>query len=74
VPAQGHWRLAQRTLNLALTPRPELVVVHKAGSLPLAPEVLMGAVHVAARHEKELDAWLDVRVREDWVRKEIEVW
>jgi len=26
----------------------------------------MGAVQVAARRTKELEAWLDVRVREDW--------
>jgi len=34
----------------------------KAGGLPL---VLMGAVQVAARRARELEAWLDVRVRED---------
>ena len=72
-PAGLEQRLAHGTLNLALTPQRELAVVHKAGGLPLAPEVLMGAVQVAARRAKELEAWLDVRVREDWLRKKVEV-
>ena len=50
-----------------------MTIVHKAGGLPLAPEVLMGVVQVAARRTKELEAWLDVRVREDWLRKKVEV-
>jgi hypothetical protein len=46
---------------LALTPQRELAVVHKAGGLPLAPGVLMGAIQVAAaRVARELEAWLDV--------------
>jgi exosome complex component RRP45 len=72
-PAGLEQRLAQGTLNLALTPQRELAVVHKAGGLPLAPEVLMGAVQVAARRAKELEAWLDVRVHEDWIQKKVEV-
>jgi len=72
-PAGLEQRLAHGTLNLALTPQRELAVVHKAGGLPLAPAVLMSAVQVAARRAKELEAWLDVRVHEDWVRKRVEV-
>jgi exosome complex component RRP45 len=72
-PAGLEQRLAQGVLALALTPQRELAVVHKAGGLPLAPETLMGAVHVAARRARELETWLDVRVREDWVRKKVEV-
>ncbi|KAI0290834.1 ribosomal protein S5 domain 2-like protein [Russula brevipes] len=72
-PAGLEQRLAHGTLHLALTPQRELAVVHKAGGLPLAPGVLMDAVQVAARRAKELDGWLDVRVREDWAQKKIEV-
>jgi len=72
-PAGLEQRLAHGTLNLALTAQRELAVVHKAGGLPLAPGVLMGAVQVAARRAKELEGWLDVRVREDWVQKKVEV-
>ena len=72
-PAGLEHRLAQGTLHLALTPQRELAVVHKAGGLPLAHGVLMGAVQVAARRARELEVWLDVRVREDWVRKKVEV-
>ena len=72
-PAGLEHRLAQGMLHLALTPQRELAVVHKAGGLPLAPGVLMGAVQVAARRARELETWLDVRVREDWARKMVEV-
>jgi exosome complex component RRP45 len=72
-PAGLEQRLAHGTLHLALTPQRELAVVHKAGGLPLAPAVLMGAVQVAARRAKELEAWLDVCVHEDWLRKRVEV-
>ncbi|KAI9507409.1 ribosomal protein S5 domain 2-like protein [Russula earlei] len=72
-PAGLELRLAHGMLNLALTPQRELAVVHKAGGLPLAPGVLMGAVQVAAGRAKELESWLDVRVREDWLQKKVEV-
>jgi hypothetical protein len=52
-------------IQLTLTPQYELAVVHKAGGLPLAPGVLMGAVQVAASRARELEARLDVRVREE---------
>ena len=72
-PAGLEHRLAQGMLHLALTPQRELAVVHKAGGLPLAPGVLMSAIQVAARRARELETWLDVRVREDWELKKIEV-
>jgi exosome complex component RRP45 len=72
-PAGLEYRLAQGMLHLALTPQRELAVVHKAGGLPLAPGVLMGAIQVAARRAKELETWLDVRVHEDWALKKVEV-
>ncbi|KAF8493680.1 ribosomal protein S5 domain 2-like protein [Russula emetica] len=72
-PAGLEHRLAQGMLHLALTPQRELAVVHKAGGLPLAPGVLMGAIQVAARRARELETWLDVRVREDWALKKVEV-
>ena len=72
-PAGLEHRLAQGMLHLALTPQRELAVVHKAGGLPLAPGVLMGAIQVAARRAKELETWLDVHVHEDWALKKVEV-
>jgi hypothetical protein len=57
-PAGLEHRLAQGMLHLALTPQRELAVVHKAGGLPLAPGVLMGAIQVAARRARELETWL----------------
>jgi len=52
-PAGLEKRLAHGTLTLALTPQRELAAVHNAGGLPLAPEVLMGAVQVATRRANE---------------------
>ena len=72
-PAGLEQLLAHGMLHLVLTPQRELAVVHKAGGLPLAPGLLMGAVQVATRRAKELEAWLDVRVCEDWARKMVEV-
>ena len=72
-PAGLELRLAQGVLVLVLTAQRELAVVHKAGGLPLVPETLIGAVEVAARRARELETWLDVRVREDWARKNVEV-
>ena len=72
-PAGLEQRLAHGILALALTPQRELAVVHKAGGLPIAPETLMGAVHVAARRARELETWLETRVHEDWMLKKVEV-
>ena len=72
-PAGLELRLAHGVLVLVLTAQRELAVVHKAGGLPLAPETLIGAVEVAARRARELETWLDVHVREDWARKNVEV-
>jgi exosome complex component RRP45 len=72
-PAGLEHRLAHGILALALTPQRELAVVHKAGGLPISPETLMSAVHVAARRARELETWLEARVREDWVLKKVEV-
>ena len=56
-------RLVQIILHLALTPERELAVVHKAGGLPLAPGVLMGAIQVTARRARELETWLYFQFR-----------
>ena len=72
-PAGLELRLAHGVLVLVLTAQRELAVVHKAGGLPLAPETLIGAVEVAARRARELETWLDVHVRDDWARKNVEV-
>ena len=72
-PAGLELRLAHGVLVLVLTAQRELAVVHKAGGLPLAPETLVEAVEIAARRARELETWLDVRVHEDWARKNVEV-
>ncbi|KAH9955467.1 hypothetical protein BC827DRAFT_1236603 [Russula dissimulans] len=53
-------------------------VVHKEGwgaqaAAPIPLEVLMGEEQVAARRAKDLEAWWDVRVHEDWLQKKVEV-
>ncbi|KAH9979413.1 ribosomal protein S5 domain 2-like protein [Lactifluus volemus] len=59
--------------GVGFDPQRELAVVHKAGGLPISPETLMSAVHVAARRARELETWLEARVREDWILKKVEV-
>ncbi|KAI0314931.1 ribosomal protein S5 domain 2-like protein [Amylostereum chailletii] len=66
-------RLAEGTLSLALNAQRELCVVQKAGGLPLAPDIILSAVDVAVRRAKELEAWVEVRVQEDWTRRKVEV-
>ncbi|KAI0067411.1 ribosomal protein S5 domain 2-like protein [Artomyces pyxidatus] len=72
-PSQLEQRLASGTLSLALNAQRELCVVHKAGGIPLAPEELLSAVEVAVRKAKELDTLVEARVKEDWLRKKVEV-
>jgi hypothetical protein len=62
-PAVLEHRLAQGLLHLALTPKCELAVLHKAGGLLLAFGVLIGAVQVAVICAKARDLVGCVRPR-----------
>jgi exosome complex component RRP45 len=62
-PAGLEHRLAQELLHLALTPKRELAVLHKAGGLLLAFGMLMGVVQVAVICAKARDLVGCVRPR-----------
>ncbi|VDB87089.1 unnamed protein product [Peniophora sp. CBMAI 1063] len=66
-------RLAAGTLMLALNAQRELCVVQKAGGVPLPQESITQAIDVAVARAKELEALVEARVKEDWVRRKVEV-
>jgi exosome complex component RRP45 len=66
-------RLCSGTLALALNAQRELCVVQKAGGVPLAPDAVLRAIEVAVPRAKELELLVDMRVRDDWDRRKVEV-
>ncbi|EIM80688.1 ribosomal protein S5 domain 2-like protein [Stereum hirsutum FP-91666 SS1] len=72
-PSHLEQRLSTGTLSLALNAQRELCVVHKAGGLPLAPEEVLRAVEVAVGKARELEKFLEGRLREDWKGRNVEV-
>lgn len=48
-------------------------MVHKAGGLPLAPDEVLKAVDVAVRKAKELEKFVEGRLKEDWKGRNVEV-
>lgn len=72
-PSHLEQRLSTGTLSLALNAQRELCVVHKAGGLPLAPEEVLRAVEVAVGKARELERFLEGRLREDWKGRNVEV-
>jgi len=72
-PALLEQRLASGTLALALNAQRELCVVQKAGGVPLPPGEVLRAIDVAVRRAKELEDLVEARVRDDWVRRKVEV-
>lgn len=59
-------RLASGTMSLALTPARELVVLHKAGGVPLDVDEIMRVANFAGERVKELSEWLEGELRRDW--------
>ena len=58
---------------LALNAQRELCVVQKAGGVPLPQETITQAIDVAVTRAKELEALVEARVKEDWLRRKVEV-
>ena len=72
-PARLEQTLAAGTLSLALNAQRELCVVQKAGGVPLAPDELLRASDIGVRKVKELDAFVEARLSEDWAGRKVEV-
>lgn len=72
-PARLEQTLATGTLSLALNAQRELCVVQKAGGVPLAQEEILRMIDVGITKVKELDAFVDKRLKEDWAGRIVEV-
>ena len=72
-PALLEQTLASGSLSLALNAQRELCVVQKAGGVPLAQDEILRMINVAIEKAKDLDSFVESRLREDWVGRVVEV-
>lgn len=72
-PDQLEQRLSGGLMSIALNAQRELCVVQKSGGVPLTPDDVLKIVNVAVERAKELDAFVESRLREDWEGRKIEV-
>lgn len=66
-------RLSAGTMSIALNPQREICVLHKAGGVPTAPDEILWLLNVAVVFAKDLDKLVEVRLREDWAQRKVEV-
>ncbi|KAI0076663.1 ribosomal protein S5 domain 2-like protein [Panus rudis PR-1116 ss-1] len=66
-------RLSAGLLSIALNAQKELIVVQKAGGVPLAPDEILRIIEVAVMKVKELDRIVESRLKEDIAGRHIEV-
>lgn len=66
-------RLNGGLISIALNAQRELCVVQKSGGVPLEPADVLKIVNVAVQKAKDLDAFVESRLREDWDGRKIEV-
>ncbi|KAG7098544.1 hypothetical protein E1B28_000480 [Marasmius oreades] len=72
-PNQLEQRLSGGLMSIALNAQRELCVVQKSGGVPLAPDDVLKIVNVAVEKAKELDVFVESRLREDWDGRKLEV-
>jgi exosome complex component RRP45 len=72
-PAQLEQRLSAGLLTIALNAQRELCVVQKMGGVPLAGDDLLRYIDVAVAQAKEMDKFVEARLREDLSQRVIEV-
>ncbi|KAI0740131.1 ribosomal protein S5 domain 2-like protein [Earliella scabrosa] len=65
--------LSAGRLTVALNALRELVVVQKAGGLPLAPDDVLKIIDIAVTKARELDKLVEARLQEDWAGRHVEV-
>ena len=65
--------LSAGRLTVALNAQRELVVVQKAGGLPLAPDDVLKIIDIAVTKARELDKLVEGRLQEDWAGRHVEV-
>ncbi|KAG9308739.1 ribosomal protein S5 domain 2-type protein [Chiua virens] len=66
-------RLSAGTMSVALNAQREICVLHKAGGVPTAPEEILRLLNVAVGIAKDLDKLVEVRLREDWAGRKVEI-
>ncbi|KAH7886803.1 ribosomal protein S5 domain 2-type protein [Phlebopus sp. FC_14] len=66
-------RLSAGLLSIALNAQREICVLQKAGGVPTAPDEILRLVNVAVKIAKDLDKLVEMRLREDWETRKVEV-
>ncbi|KAJ3768674.1 ribosomal protein S5 domain 2-type protein [Lentinula raphanica] len=66
-------RLNGGLISIALNAQRELCVVQKSGGVPLEPTDILKIVNVAVQKAKDMDAFVEARLQEDWEGRKIEV-
>ncbi|KAI0739500.1 ribosomal protein S5 domain 2-like protein [Daedaleopsis nitida] len=72
-PSHLEQTLSAGLLSVALNAQRELVVVQKAGGVPLAPEDVLKIIDIAVQKARELDKLVEARLKEDWSGRHVEV-
>lgn len=65
--------LAHGTLSIALNAQSEICVLVKNGGVPLEQEEVLNLIGIAVERVKEIDAFVERRLKEDWEGRRIEV-
>ena len=60
-------------MSIAMNAQREICVLQKAGGVPTAPEEVLRLINVASILVKDLDKLVEVRLREDWEGRKVEV-
>lgn len=66
-------RLSTGLMSIAMNAQREICVLQKAGGVPTAPEEVLRLINVASILVKDLDKLVEVRLREDWEGRKVEV-
>ncbi|KNZ82345.1 Exosome complex component rrp45 [Termitomyces sp. J132] len=72
-PSQLEQRLSAGLISIALNAQRELCVLQKLGGVPLDPDEVLKIVTIAVQKAKELNNIVDVRLKEDWEGRHVEV-
>lgn len=72
-PARLEQTLSTGTISIALNAQRELCVVQKAGGVPMEQDEIMRIINVGITKVKELDAFVELRLKEDWAGRVVEV-
>lgn len=65
--------LAHGIISLALNAQRELCVIHKAGGIPVTPEVIQFILQHAVKRAKELELIVQEVLMKDWSGRVVEI-